>query len=449
MATVSRGSVHWTKNRRRPRAVEGGRRENSDEDANAAPMMMMMMMEEEEEMVDCATGGFINGDFRSGKVLDLHLESKCWVTACCANTGSTSSMLAVGTATALQFYDIDHNLFTLVHQVPVDSQISALKWIQPPPPPPVYHNSPPTRAASRRSSLPNKTHPASDDDTDPNATSSEHSGIIPNNNNNHNHHNEYKLLAVARLDGHLCLYNVDRNILETQGPTLLYWSATMRQQIRCLDAGYISIGDASGLSDTLLLVAGDKQGTLTVTRFVVNDHDVDPSPRLVREEAFHSSTRQAILGVALTRQWLVTTDRSGCVEVHDLVRHPHHWWGDANNKNSNNNNNNRNNKKGKNKSANKGNNRDLLSEPIYSTQRSGAVHCATFAPTSMDDNATPNSDCPLLAFGGYDKTVVLVDTKEWLVVREMSLQGTVRTQERIFHYYHAWIFGMSSSRQYL
>jgi hypothetical protein len=112
------------------------------------------------------------------------------------------------------------------------------------------------------------------------------------------------------------------------------------------------------------------------------------------------------------------------VQVHDLVRNDHHWLADSN---TNNKRNNKSSSKGNNKSSSKANNLDLLSNPIWSTQRSGAVHCAALAPTIMDENAARNSDCPLLAFGGYDKTVVLVDTKDWLVVRELSLQGTVRT----------------------
>jgi WD40 repeat protein len=56
---------------------------------------------------------------------------------------------------------------------------------------------------------------------------------------------------------------------------------------------------------------------------------------------------------------------------------------------------------------------------VWAMQSSGgAVRSVVFSPPQHH----------LMAFGGYDKTVVLVDTRQWVVSRELSVQGTVRCQ---------------------
>lgn len=352
------GSIHWTKNRWRA---------NSNDKSGSSPPS--------DEVLDHVPG-FVDGDFRSGKVQDLQLESKCWVTA------HASPLLAVGTATSLQFYDTTQQSFALIHQVPVECIISALRWIDP--------QKAKTKTAT---SFEQPEEVVCKTDEDDHTENTEERSSFSNSTTR-------MLLATARLDGSLCLYNIDLDILETQGPSLLYWSATNRQQIRCLDAGYLSLAN----HDMLLLVAGDKQGSITVTRFAVgppsdkshhkeNDDGDTPAPKLIKEEAFHvdrARPEHAVLGLVMDtkRSLLVTTTKGGWVQVHHLVRRLFTTP-----------------------------DRSMQDEPIWSMKRNGAVQSATF------------SACGTLAFGGYDKTVVLVDTEQWIVARELQLQGTINTIE--------------------
>ena len=250
-------------------------------------------------------------------------------------------LLAVGTKTSLQFYDSSN--FALVHELLVNEIISALKWIV----------------------------PSSDDKTSGNDGS--------------------MLIATTSLSGRLCLYSVDLEILESQGPSLLYSSKNADGvQIRSLDAGF----DRYAGRSLLLLVAGDKSGAIMTATFTTQHGQ---PPHLLQERTLAVSTSESgarpakgdsILGLAICTQrgFLATSTKGGLVQVHNLA---HRLFAEQ----------------------------QQSYEPLWFLQRNGPVRHVTFSKNDSD----------LLAFGGYDKTVVLVTTGLWAVARELTLQGTVRT----------------------
>jgi len=283
-----------------------------------------------------ALAGFVDGNFASGKLLDLRIKSKCWAVS------YMKPLLAVGTKTSLQFYDSSN--FALVHELPVNEIISALKWIA----------------------------PSSDDMTSGNDGS--------------------MLIATTSLSGRICLYSVDLEILESQGPSLLYSSKNAGGvQIRSLDAGF---GRYAGRS-LLLLAAGDKSGAIMTATFTTQDGQ---PPHLLQERTLDASTSESgarpakensILGLSICTQrgFLATSTKGGLVQVHNLAQR---LFAER---------------------------QQQSYEPLWFLQRNGPVRCVTFSKNDSD----------LLAFGGYDKTVVLVTTGLWAVARELTLQGTVRT----------------------
>lgn len=59
-----------------------------------------------------------------------------------------------------------------------------------------------------------------------------------------------------------------------------------------------------------------------------------------------------------------------------------------------------------------------ISRHIFEVERTGAIRALRF-----------NHDSSLLIVGGYDKTVLIIDTMLWRVVRELYMDGTVQTIE--------------------
>jgi hypothetical protein len=58
-----------------------------------------------------------------------------------------------------------------------------------------------------------------------------------------------------------------------------------------------------------------------------------------------------------------------------------------------------------------------LGDELYTVQRLGPVRSIVFTKNERQ-----------LIFGGYDKMVVVVDTKLWAITRELNVQGTVRAE---------------------
>jgi hypothetical protein len=258
-----------------------------------------------------ALHGFVEGDFSSGKIHDLIVDDKCHVMA----YSNDHSLFAVGLAKSLELYET--TTWSLVHHVEREGMVSALCWI-------------PEASSSASNSL----------------------------------------LGVSGLDGTVSLYRVNVDILEVQGPSLLY-EFRVDGQVRALDCGFFG-----KLNPSLVMAVGDKTGSVTLVSFT---HDLNP---IKTETVMKCQT--GILGISLntTSALLAWSTTGGRVCVHQLSRE---HTGAIH-----------------------------IETEVWSVQRNGPVRSVVFDGTRR------------LAFGGYDKKVILVDTQQWVVSHEINLFGTVR-----------------------
>jgi hypothetical protein len=289
--------------------------------------------------------GFVDGNFSAGKVLDLKLKDKSY----CMAYDRYGDTFVVGTATSLDFYD--SSSYDLIHSVPQRSMISAVAWVASP--------------LSCRSN-----------DNDLN---------LEENSRN-------RLLATSDLDGMISLYSADLDILESQGPTLLYsGSNASGAQIRSLDAGFYSCAGHR----SLVIAAGDKGGAVTVVSFEASSLRYPVYADSMQMQLWHKQdlcmenevNKSGILGLAINcdQGMMAVSSSGGLVQVVSLSNILME------------------------KRFTIGRNGDVL----WSSQNNGgAIRCVVFGNN-------------VLAFGGYDKIVTLVDTQQWTVSRELMVQGTV------------------------
>jgi hypothetical protein len=315
--------------------------------------------------------GFVDGNFSSGIVCNVDLKDKSF---CMAYEPLTAAILVVGTASSLDFYHAADHSYTLVHSAPTKHMMSAVQWVK----------APPNIDAST-------------------ASTAEDGSAAPL----HSLGSPTLLLATTNLAGRVALYNVDLEILESQGPTLLYEASANDSgtQLRSLDAGYYG-----PMQDRLAIVAGDKSGAMTLILFQTGSPTsahpvfvekrplVPTAPASSKSCLRESGNKSAVLGLAF--EWdcglLAVCTADGLVEVLSMTHVM--AGGDQTSK------------------RHQALNGDYV---VWSMQSSGgAVRSVAFSPPQRH----------LMAFGGYDKTVVLVDTRRWVVSRELSVQGTVRFQ---------------------
>jgi len=383
--------------------------------------------------------GYVNGDYGTGKIADLELPSACYAMTynnCACTTQQRASrplLLAVGMRDGwLAFYEAsasssgERNVlsssYSLVHRLQIPScyrsfsnasseegdstanksnnMISTLKWC----------------------CVPVKAYHRGDTRPGPSKCST---GCI-------------SLLAVGTLRGSVLIYRVDADILESQGPTLVHqFRVDVDQSVH---GGDDSSGKAVGqqqtktmaeirsmdmalfgqLNPSVVLACATKAGQVAFASLACADccscndetgglvlepvvlgrrencnaddtvevWSSNPSSSLPRR---HSG--DAVLGLALhSRSGLVAwSTKSGRVVVHRLRRN-----------------------------ANMAVTLDDRKRPVWDSSSSstvetnGPVRCVVFSKSGDQ-----------LVFGGYDKMVVVVDTRIWAVSRELRLQGTV------------------------
>jgi hypothetical protein len=256
------------------------------------------------------TFGFVNGDFKSGNILDLPVR-RCHVMA----YSVVGDLLAVGShSEGVALYETQTH--SLVHVVERSDVVSALQWLQ-----------------------------------------------LSNNNGS-------LFLAAGGLDGVSTLYNIESDLLELQGATVIH-EFRLSAQVRSMT---LSTCD----DDLVLWTVGDKSGTVTLC--CLSPHD--PQSNQTMEYSYGAG----ILGLAVDASvtLLAIATKGGEVKVVRIMR-------DKDNSVS-------------------------LGDDLYKVQRLGPVRSIVFT-----------KDERRLIFGGYDKMVVVVDTKLWVITRELNVQGTVRT----------------------
>jgi WD40 repeat protein len=182
-----------------------------------------------------------------------------------------------------------------------------------------------------------------------------------------------EIMAVAGLDGQVSVYSVSTPLLELQGVQLEH-EFQVHSQVRCM--ALQTFGEGS-----LLLAVGDKLGKVTLSTLRRDEEGrVAETHRTMLDLG-----KDPVLGldIRVERSILVATTKGGKVGVYGLGVE--------------------------------------FGEVIWTTQRNGPVRAAIFS-----------KDGKQLAFGGHDKSVVLVDTDLWAIVRVLSLEGTVSNLGGLF-----------------
>lgn len=146
--------------------------------------------------------GFVNGDFASGKVRDIGVDG-CFVMA----FQPSHTVLAVGARRSVDFYETTN--YGMIHRWPTrDTQVSAMQWLS------FEKNQGKTTLLGR------------------------------------------SLLAVGDLAGNVSLLQVQDEVLEMYGPSLVH-SFQVNAQIRAIDLAFVYEDDIH-TSKIILLAVGDK-----------------------------------------------------------------------------------------------------------------------------------------------------------------------------------------------
>ena len=345
--------------------------------------------------------GFVDGDFTSGQICRLQLRDRSY----CHSYNYDGTILVVGTATSIDFYDttstaknnIQSNnchqysiIASVPHTTAGSGMISAIVWI-----------TPPTISSNESSNV--------------------YHNYYCSSNTTSNLTNHSQLLAISDLSGRIYLYSINSEILESQGPTLMYYGSNKNgTQIRCLSAGYCHCNGDEPNAVVLVLAAGDKSGGITIITF---DSTLQPSDPLYidtkqlyaaqqqyifkevqvdencdsRSKNHNGNSSGGILGIAfeLERGMMAVSTSSGLVQVFSLF---HLLSFDDN--------------------CDDCRGSRSTYKLLWSSQNTNAsaIRCIVFGPNNSNT----------LLYGGYDKTIVMVDTDQWTKARELNVQGTVR-----------------------
>ena len=175
-------------------------------------------------------------------------------------------------------------------------------------------------------------------------------------------------LAVGTQTGHVYVFAIRPTLIEIEGCQTIY-QGRLRTAVCAVDVNLVG-----KLEPTLLLAVSDENGALHLLSI-----DCDNNDRLISHDTMECS-KSSILSVAIQDSMLAYATANGETVVGMLKR--------------------------------KGDKAIGMSEILYRGRTNGAVRCITFGTD-------------YIAFGGYGKTVQLVETKMWSPLRVLSLGGTV------------------------
>mmetsp|Transcript_12248 Transcript_12248/g.35536 ORF Transcript_12248/g.35536 Transcript_12248/m.35536 type:complete len:1610 (-) Transcript_12248:86-4915(-) len=203
--------------------------------------------------------------------------------------------------------------------------------------------------------------------------------------------NRGELVAVCGLNGQVNVYHVYIPLLELRGATPLH-SFHVAGEVRSMVMQYMP------KHDVLIVAVGDTTGKITLSTMTkdVGSVFLKETNKVVEDKGLNNSILSLAIHSSETTDFLVSTCKDGTVAVDELFHHVPSSILDG--------------------LSMKDHTAGFISfgESIWCTQRNGPIRaCVVFQDGSH------------LAFGGYDKTLVIVDIDLWAVVREMPLQGTI------------------------
>ena len=278
----------------------------------------------------------------------------------------SESLLAIGTVDGLELYETRN--YTRIYLIPTRDEVSAIRWIQ-------LHDDDSVEAETNN------------DDVIKKRTSSSSSlkmGLVPP---------SQQLLAFGCLDGNCFVYQIYNELIEVDGAVSLLYSCRMDGQIRATDYAFFhsvhsKIKDHVPLHSTIAIAFGDKLGTVKML-------SLDRTMLQIVESVDCEQNSSAVLGLCVhpKKRWMARCTKSGHVAVFQLTT--------------------------KTRNGRKSDATNPVAVVDYGaclweTQREGPVLAVRFSHSGN-----------LLTFGGYDKTVALIDTSAWATLRSLKMEGTV------------------------
>lgn len=296
------------------------------------------------------SGGFINGNFSSGKLKEIYLNSKAFV----IKFNIDSTILAVGTSDGggVELYETSQ--FHLIHTIERTSTVSALDWVE-------Y-----------------------DEEID-----AKELGKDEDNKNS-------QLLAVGSFDGFVKIYCINS---ATDDVTLV---DSFQVESAVCSMSFVKDSATNYAPRPLSIATGDRNGNVAIVNLGeyvdmsknaerIRILDAFESPVLSMTFGFFESNENELSpfhdGISII---MVCGLRNGQVKA-SIIRQISEKW--------------------------------HIVQVLLDLERQGAIRTLRF-----------NHDGTTLIVGGYDKTVLFINTILWEIVRELEVDGTVRACEVIFFF---------------
>lgn len=293
-----------------------------------------------------SVNGFIGGDFVSGLVKKISTTG-CWT----MQFSSTADILAVGLKGRVQC--LETNGYATLCDIEMKGKVSSIQWC----------GGSPLSVPSR-------------EETKTVSSGEEKESAHP-----FSRQEEIEFMAVADLDGHARIYQIEPLLLEIKGPQAIY-ELQVDGEIRCM---VLKALEGYGV----VLIVGDKRGKVTM---VTLNRDFQSNSIVATAPLSLDLGGDAVLGLDCNvrggRRIVAIGTKSGQVIVHKLQV----------------------------SQVVTGRNIVSFGEEIWRTQRNGSVRAVVISDRGN-----------YVAFGGYDKTVVRLDVQLRAIVRELDLGGTINT----------------------
>ena len=286
-----------------------------------------------------SSGGFIDGNFTSGKLKEIQTNAKCYILKFNLN----STLLAVGLSDGQGVELYETNQFRLIYTIERSDTVSALDWVE--------------ADAPGKSKL--------DDDS---VKSNE---------------SEDQLLAVGSFDGFVKVYSI--SLVSKDVVTLV---DSFHFQSGVYSIAFLKDNATNYAPSPRTIAVGERNGRVSIVTLAENNGL--SYNNAVRIRVLDARAESAILSLAFgfvdEGIIMVYGTKDGEVRASFLALDFEQGW--------------------------------IVSHVLFELQRTGAIRALRF-----------NHDSTTLIVGGYDKTVLIIDTKLWKIVRELYMDGTVSGRE--------------------
>ena len=204
------------------------------------------------------------------------------------------------------------------------------------------------------------------------------------------HMERSQLLAVGGFDGTVSIYCISHESKTRETTKMLY---DVRVKSDVLSMAFLRDNATNFAPFPLALIIGEKNGTVSMFLTDGQSNKFEGNNKMKIIDTHKSAVLTTAFGFVEDGIIMATGTKEGVIRVSALVLHGEEW---------------------------------KLSHLLFEYPRTGAIRALRF-----------NHDSTSLIVGGYDKTVLVVDTYLWKIVREIFVDGTVCSIE--YDPYHRYL----------